>query len=214
MNNNKQAQLFKGYWVVGTNKWNANIYTQEQAEKCADTLIDCTNCVNCRNCNDCNDCRNCINCRNCSNCSFCRYCINCRDCNDCRNCSECSDCRNCGYCSDCTDCRYCRNCSDCGDCVDCHDCSFCSYCYDCIDCSYCHGFKENPERITSPKIGSRHGHTTYYWTKEHEQIVCGWFRGTLEDFEKEVEEKHRNNQHGIDYKNWIQKVKLYKGNEQ
>jgi hypothetical protein len=40
--------------------------------------------------------------------------------------------------------------------------------------------------------------------------VCGCFKGTLDDFEKAVEEKHGDNQYGIEYKNWIQKVKLYK----
>jgi hypothetical protein len=195
MSNNKQAQLIKGYWVVETNKWNANIYTKEQAEKYADTLINCTNCINCSYC---------INCHNCLNCRDSSYCHNCRNC------------LNCSYCHDCRDSSYCR---------DCHDC------YDCID------FKENPERITtSQKIGSRHQHTTYYWTKEreqivcafyehqhtttyystqeHEQIVCGFFKGSLLEFEEKVKETHGDNQHGIDYKNWIQKVKLYKGNEQ
>jgi hypothetical protein len=162
MSNNKQAQLIDGYWVVGTNKWNSNMYTQEQAEKNADTLVycrGCSNCINCGYCSGCSDCRGCSNCSNCSNCSYC---------------SNCSNCINCGYCSGCS------------------------------------GFKENPERITSPKIGSRHNHTTYYWTKEHEQIVCGCFIGTLDDFEKAVEQKHGDNQYGIEYKNWIQKVKLYK----
>jgi hypothetical protein len=187
MSNNKQAQLIKGYWVVETNKWNADIYTREQAEKYADTLINCTNCVNCNNCRNSSDCINCSDCIDSSYCSFC------------------------SFCHDCHDSSFCRNCSFSSYCIDCCFCSSSSYC---IDCSYCHGFKENPERITSPKIGSRHKYTTYYWTKDHEQIECGWFKGTLEDFEKAVEEKHGDNQHGISYKNWIQKVKLYKNYEQ
>jgi hypothetical protein len=183
MSNNKQAQLIKGYWVVETNRWNADIYTQEQAEVYANTLVNCTNCINCSYCSNCHDC------------SYCNYCSSCHDCIYCSSCISCHDCSSCHECSSCHDCRYCRNCND------------CIFCSDCISCSY---FKENPERIISPKIGSRHKHTTYYWTKDHEQIVCGCFKGTLEDFEKAVEKKHGDNQHGIDYKNWIQKVKLYK----
>jgi hypothetical protein len=189
--NNKKAQLINGYWVVETNKWDANIYTKEQAEKYADTLINCTNCVNCNNC------------RNSS------YCINCSDCIDSSYCSFCSSsisCSFCSFCHDCHDSSFCRNCSFSSYCIDCCFCSSSSYC---INCSYCHGFKENPERITSPKIGSRNGHTTYYWTKDHEQIVCGCFIGTLEDFEKAVEKTHGNNQQAHDYLKWIERVKIY-----
>jgi hypothetical protein len=40
--------------------------------------------------------------------------------------------------------------------------------------------------------------------------VCGCFKGSLLEFEKKVEKTHGDNEHGIDYKNFIQKVKLYK----
>lgn len=152
MSINKKSQLVDGYWVVGTNKWDTDIYTQEQAEKYAGTLFNCSNCINC------------------------------------------------SYCRNCHDCYYCHSCNYCNYCHSCHDC------YSCLDCS---DFKTNPERITSPKIGSRHNHTTYYWTKEHEQIVCGCFIGTLLEFESKVKETHGDNQHAKDYFNWIEKVKLY-----
>ena len=35
-----ETKQIDGYWVIGTNKWNANIYTKEQAEKYAATLIN------------------------------------------------------------------------------------------------------------------------------------------------------------------------------
>ena len=144
-----ETQKIDGYWVIRTNKWDANIYTQEQAEKYADTLINCENCTNCR------------------------------------------DCRNCRYCIDCIDCSYCRNCSDCS------------------DCSY---FKSNPQRITSPKLGSRNSQTTYYWNDENEQIVCGCFKGTLDEFEEKVKKTHGDNHHAKDYLKWIDAVKFYKQN--
>ena len=59
-------------------------------------------------------------------------------------------------------------------------------------------------------MGSRDSQTTYYWTKEHEQVVCGCFKGTLSEFEAKVKETHGNNKHGIDYMNWINKIKAYK----
>jgi hypothetical protein len=35
--------------VVATNKWDEVVYTKKQAEKYADTLINCTNCIDCSN---------------------------------------------------------------------------------------------------------------------------------------------------------------------
>lgn len=151
-----ETQKIDGYWVIGTNKWIASIYTQEQAEKYSATLINCENCI------------------------------------DCSSCSDCSDCRNCRGCSDCIDCR---NCSNCGDCSDCSDCS---------------SFKTNPQRITSPKLGSRNTHTTFYWNEDKEQIVCGCFKGTLKEFESKVKETHGDNDHANGYLKWIDAVKFYK----
>ena len=127
--------------------------------------------------------------------------INCNNCRDCRDCRDCSYCRNCRNCRDSSYCSYCRNCRNCSD---------CSYCRDCSDCSYCQNFKENPEKITSPKIGSRSEQTTFYFTKDHEQIVCGCFTGTMQEFEKEVFEKHENTKYFSEYFNWISAVKVYR----
>lgn len=80
----------------------------------------------------------------------------------------------------------------------------------CSDCSECSYFKTNPQRMTSSKIGSRNSQTTYYWTNEHEQIICGCFKGTLDEFEQRVKKIHGDNEHGIAYQKWIDKIKIYK----
>lgn len=52
------------YWVdENNNRWNIEIYTEEQAEKYSKSLVNCYNCINCINC------RNCLNCNYCDNCS-------------------------------------------------------------------------------------------------------------------------------------------------
>jgi len=55
------------------------------------------------------------------------------------------------------------------------------------------GFKENPQRYTSKKIGSRNAQTTIYWIEDNIQIICGCFKGNLLQFELAVEETHKNN---------------------
>lgn len=102
------------------------------------------------------------------------------------------------------------NCSDCRNCMDCMDCSGCSDCRNCRDCSGCSDFELNPQRITSAKIGSRFDQSTYYFTDKHEQIVCGCFKGTLQEFEDRVNTVHGDSQHGKDYFKWIKAVKDYK----
>lgn len=128
----------------------------------------------------------------CSYCKGCSYCIGCNVCSDCSYCRGCIDCRNCSYCRDCKGCRCCSDCSD------------CSY------CSYCRGFNSNPQRITSPKIGSRNSQTTFYWTDNHNQVVCGCFTGTWDDFKLKVDKTHVDNKYGRQYKKWIQAVEFYK----
>ena len=130
--------------------------------------------------------------------------VNCHGCIDCRDCSSCSYCSGCSYCSSCSFCLYCR---DCRSCRDCRDCSFCSGCSGCIDCRE---FKSNPERITSKKIGSRNSQTTYYFNEEIEQIVCGCFQGTLQEFKEAIKKEHKNNEHSKDYFKWIEAVESYK----
>jgi hypothetical protein len=68
----------------------------------------------------------------------------------------------------------------------------------------------NPERITSPKLGSRNLQTTYYWTEEKEQIVCGCFQGSLQEFENKVKKTHDDNDFAKGYFKWIEAVKKYK----
>jgi hypothetical protein len=182
-NETKQTE---NYWVIGTNKWSVVNYTKEEAEMYFRTLINCENCIDC------------IGCHGCSNCIGCHGCSNCRDCRDCRDCHGCSNC---------IDCHGCSNCRDCRDCRDCHGCS---NCIDCIDCRYCLGFKTNPERITSPKLGSRNSQTTFYWNDQHEQIVCGCFKGTLLEFEEKIKETHGDNEFAQGYFKWIDAVKFYK----
>ena len=59
-------------------------------------------------------------------------------------------------------------------------------------------------------MGSRESESTYYWTEYNEQMVCGCFAGTLDQFAKAVEETHGDNEHGKEYKNWIEAIKAYK----
>jgi hypothetical protein len=210
---NKETQQIDGYWVIGSNKWNASIYTQEQAEKYSKTLINCQNCINCSSCRSCSYCSSCRDCRSCSYCSSCRscsYCSSCSDCIDCSSCSDCSDCIDCSYCRSCSSCRDCSYCSSCSDCIDCSYCSDCSSCSDCSDCSSCSDFKTNPQRITSSFLGSRNSQTTYYWDDKREQIICGCFKGTLEELEEQVKITHGDNDFSKGYFKWIELVKMYR----
>ena len=116
--------------------------------------------------------------------------INCSDCSDCRDCSDCSYCSACSACSDCSYCSACRACSDCRDCS---ACSACSDCRDCSACSDCRDYKSNPCRFVSKKIGSRKSNTTIYWLDGNEQVICGCFRGNLNEFENAVNKTHANN---------------------
>ena len=56
------------YWVdENNNRWDCELYTEAEAERCSKTLIDCTECTDCINCNNCNNCDYCDNCYNCTN---------------------------------------------------------------------------------------------------------------------------------------------------
>jgi hypothetical protein len=90
----------------------------------------------------------------------------------------------------------------------------CSYCSDCRGCSYCSDcseFKANPERIASPVMGSRESQTVVYWVAEDVQVVCGCFRGGLVKFREQVIATHGDNDHGIAYLAWIDRVERYIG---
>ncbi len=56
-------------------------------------------------------------------------------------------------------------------------------------------------------MGSRNAQTTVYWVKSDIQVVCGCFRGNLEEFENKVNETHGNNEYGQEYNNYIDIVK-------
>jgi len=169
-----KAELKNNRWWVGSNSWNADLYSQDEAEKSAGTLKNCNNCFNCSDCRSCSDC---------SDCSYCSYCNSCSYCSDCRSCSDCSYCSSCRSCSSCSSCSYCRSCSD---------------------------FKTDPQRVKSPILGSRKDQTTYYWNDENEQIVCGCFNGTLQQFKDKIKEKHGNNEFAKGYYKWIGAVEIYK----
>ena len=121
---------------------------------------------------------------------------------------KCKNCYNCSSCRSCSDCSYCRSCSYCSDCSDCSDCRSCS------SCSDCSGFKTNPQRILSPILGSRQSNTTYYWNDEKEQIACGCFKGTMDEFKVKIKQTHGDNEFAKGYYKWIGSVINYKNSLQ
>ena len=69
------------------------------------------------------------------------------------------------------------------------------------------------------EIGSRNGQTTFFYGETKNgmslQIVCGCFRGNLEEFEKKVLETHENNEvYRNQYLEEIRKVKVLFGLEE
>ena len=57
-------------------------------------------------------------------------------------------------------------------------------------------------------IGSRNGYTTIFHTDEGVFVMCGCFKGTLDEFEAKVKEKHKGNKHERDYLALIQFAKV------
>jgi len=169
-------------WIDENNNfWSANIETEESATKKSSTLINCSNCSDCSYC---------------SNCSYCSGCSYCSDCSGCSGCSGCSYCSRCSYCSGCSNCSYCSGCSGCFGCSRCSDCSGCS------------DYKNNPQRYITPFIGRRNSQTSIYWTnKEDVQIICGCWKGTIEEFEKRVKEVHAETEH---LKPYLEQVEIFK----
>ncbi|HUU89387.1 MAG TPA: hypothetical protein VMX17_16765 [Candidatus Glassbacteria bacterium] len=198
-------KLKNGFYVdENNNRWDSDRYTKEHAEQKSKSLNNCSDCSDCSYCYNCSDCSGCYGCSNCSNCSGCSDCSYCSDCSCCSGCSCCSNCSNCSNCSHCSDCYNCSDCSDCSDCSHCSDCYNCSYCSDCSDCS---DFKDNPMRYTGTNIGSKKSQTTAYWKKEKTLVVCGCWKGTLEEFKERVKEVHGDNQYGKEYEQYIKIVK-------
>jgi hypothetical protein len=56
-------------------------------------------------------------------------------------------------------------------------------------------------------MGSRNNQTTTYWLQDQIQVVCGYYKGTLEEFEKRVKKEHGNNDHGKAYGKYIDIVR-------
>ena len=57
-------------------------------------------------------------------------------------------------------------------------------------------------------IGSRNDYTTIYHTDKGLFVQCGCFKGSLDEFEKNVKETHQGNQHERDYLALIQFAKI------
>ena len=82
-------KLIDGYYVdSNNNKWSTSRYTEEQAIKVSNSLIDCYDCVDCENCVGCTDCKDCAYCKDCEDCIRCELCSNCDFCIDCEYCSD------------------------------------------------------------------------------------------------------------------------------
>ena len=79
----------------------------------------------------------------------------------------------------------------------------------CSRCSECSGYKQNPQRIVSPKLGSRDSQTSLYWVGENVQIVCGCFRGDIPAFRAAVVKKHAGTNHEKAYMAWISAAEAY-----
>ena len=57
-------------------------------------------------------------------------------------------------------------------------------------------------------IGSRNGYTTIFHTDKGVFVMCGCFKGTLDEFETKVKETHHGNKHERDYLALIQFAKV------
>ena len=57
-------------------------------------------------------------------------------------------------------------------------------------------------------IGSRNGYTTIFHTDKGVFVMCGCFKGTLDEFEAKVKETHKGNKHERDYLALIQVAKV------
>ena len=52
--------------------------------------------------------------------------------------------------------------------------------------------------------------TTIYFSKDKTDVVCGCFKGTLEEFEVKVNSEYsEESKHGIEYRDFIKKAKVY-----
>jgi hypothetical protein len=65
------------------------------------------------------------------------------------------------------------------------------------------GFKTIPMRYVGQVMGSRESQTTTYWTADKNQVICGCFKGTLDEFETRVNDVYGSTRHGAEYKKYI-----------
>ena len=171
-------ESLEGRWYdENRNSWDQEKYSKEEA------------CAASRSLTNCYDCHDCHNCHNCYNLHECRYCFSCHSCHDCFRCHDCHHCYSC------------HNCHDCHRCHDCHNCYDCDYCY------HCKSFNKDPRKFTSGNIGSSKAQTTFFWNEDQNQIVCGCYHGSLDEFETRVEEVHRDCQYGDEYKQFIKQCR-------
>ena len=88
-------------------------------------------------------------------------------------------------------------------------------CRGCRGCSGCSNYKENPNRYTGNKIGSRKNQTTVYWLPgQPEQVVCGCFKGDLDLLEKAVLQKHKGTVYEKEYMSFINTVRTIRKMEE
>jgi len=104
----------------------------------------------------------------------------------------------------------CNNCHICNNCHNCTDCYNCNNCHNCDNCDNCNNWNKTPQSIVSNYIGSRDSQTTIYFGEDKTEVVCGCFKGTLEEFEVKVNNEYsEESKHGIEYRNFIKKAKVY-----
>jgi hypothetical protein len=48
-----------------------------------------------------------------------------------------------------------------------------------------------------------------YWTSEKNQVICGCFKGSIEEFEKAIVNTHGENDFAKAYLKWLGSVKNY-----
>jgi hypothetical protein len=49
-----------------------------------------------------------------------------------------------------------------------------------------------------------------YWTEEKELVICGCFKGTINEFKERVIRTHKDSDYAKDYFSFIQKVQSYR----
>ena len=85
----KKVKSYYSYWKdKDNNRWSKSKYSQEEAQACSETLINCSKCI------DCEESRDCTNCRECKRGVSLRYCTRCYDCRNCIYCGGCDVCSN------------------------------------------------------------------------------------------------------------------------